>query len=542
MAVVPSIWVPALLILFPLIAVIIRHKGPKPQNEPPKLSETIPFVSNTWQFITDKERFIDRMRKALKSSPIVSCWLGPLKIHFVTGGSNVSIIFRSSFTSEPWINRIQGYAAGFTSTDLQKFADDTSGGASLPRKGTQSPPPPEGRIWHSMHRMNEDGLMNEDCVTTFMRTYQVFFNEHISKSPIGEWNEDVRIFAFLKRSMAIAATRSTLGQRIMELCPDIIEAFWDWEQYGETLAFGLAEWLNRRAVAARNRFSDMCFRWYVKAREEYDQDRVGENIQVGDWEPIFGSEMSRGHVRWIRDFDFSDRTIGGIFALFSFGLHSNTIPIGTWMLIEIIKDPDLHRAVQEEISETIIKGHTCSEYLDYKKLASLPLIQSIYTEVLRLHIQILVTRTSIEPVKVAGYELPTGSVLQAPTAVPHLDEEIWGTPDHPAREFWAYRHVELNEVRYGSNQISQQLEFSMKGRTASYFPYGGGFQTCSGRKFAKCEILTSVAMIISRFDVEFVEWVNPNGSRSERCAIDSTGNAVATHPDRDMKVRWRRLW
>jgi hypothetical protein len=94
------------------------------------------------------------------------------------------------------------------------------------------------------------------------------------------------------------------------------------------------------------------------------------------------------------------------------------------MLIEIIKDPDLYRAVQEEISQAVFKGQTCSEFLDYTKLASSPLLQSIYTEVLRLHVQILVTRTSIELVKVAGYELPKGSVLQAPTAVPHLDEEI----------------------------------------------------------------------------------------------------------------------
>lgn len=374
----------------------------------------------------------------------MSCWLGPLKIYFVTGGGNVSIIFRSSFTSEPWINRIQKYAAGYTSTDLQKFADDESGGASLPRKGTKSPPPSEKRIWHAMHRMNEDGLMNEESVTTFTRTYQVFFNEHVSKFPVGEWEEDVQIFAFLKRSMAIAATRSMLGNRIMDLYPDIVEAFWDWEQYGETLAFGMAEWLNRRAVAARNRFCDMCFRWYKIASQEYNQERVGHNIRVGDWDPIFGSQMTRGHYRWINDFEFSDRTIGGIFALFSFGyvqnkfnqacsdalltsahrLHANTIPIGTWMVMEIIKDPDLYRAVQEEIAQAVITGHTCSQFLDYTKLASLPLMQSIYTEVLRLHVQILVTRTSIEPVKVAGYELPRGSVLQAPTAVPHLDEEI----------------------------------------------------------------------------------------------------------------------
>jgi hypothetical protein len=60
----------------------------------------------------------------------------------------------------------------------------------------------------------------------------------------------------------------------MDLYPDMVEAFWDWEQYGETLAFGMAEWLNKRAVAARNRFCDMCFGWYTIARKEYDQRGV----------------------------------------------------------------------------------------------------------------------------------------------------------------------------------------------------------------------------------------------------------------------------
>jgi len=94
------------------------------------------------------------------------------------------------------------------------------------------------------------------------------------------------------------------------------------------------------------------------------------------------------------------------------------------MFIEIIRDPDLFQAVKEEISRAVIEGHTCSEFFDYPRLASLPLIQSIYIEVLRLHVKILVTRTSTEPVKIAGYELPKGSILQAPTAVPHLNEEI----------------------------------------------------------------------------------------------------------------------
>ena len=75
-----------------------------------------------------------------------------------------------------------------------------------------------------------------------------------------------------------------------------------------------------------------------------------------------------------------------------------------------------------------------------------------------------------------------------------------------------------------------------------FFHIGGGFSICAGRSIAKSEILLSVAMIVSRFEVELVEWVKPDGSRSERYALGSTGNVVADHPDRDMKFKWRRLW
>ena len=66
---------------------------------------------------------------------------------------------------------------------------------------------------------------------------------------------------------------------------------------------------------------------------------------------------------------------------------------------------------------------------------------------------------------------------------------------------------------------------------------------CAGRKFAKPEVLLAVAIIVSRFEVEFVEWLKPDGSPSERPALDDQAyaNAVAASPDRDMNVRWRRI-
>lgn len=189
----------------------------------------------------------------------------------------------------------------------------------MPRNGNVRSPPPEKRIWHAMHRMNEEGLLNARSVDVFYRCYQAFFDEQLSTtSPIGEWVGDVQIFAFLRQNMAVAATRSLLGDRVLDIHPDFIDAFWEFEKHGETLAFGMGKWLNRRAVLARDRFCAMCLKWYEIADLEYNWDDDGTQTGV-EWEPIFGSEMSRGHARWMKSFDLSDRTIGGIFALFLFG-------------------------------------------------------------------------------------------------------------------------------------------------------------------------------------------------------------------------------
>jgi hypothetical protein len=66
---------------------------------------------------------------------------------------------------------------------------------------------------------------------------------------------------------------------------------------------------------------------------------------------------------------------------------------------------------------------------------------------------------------------------------------------------------------------------------------------CPGRHFAKQEIMSTLAIIVTTFDVEMIEWVSFDGkSKSDRPAKDNLKNSgsAALPPDRDIKVRWRR--
>ncbi len=53
-----------------------------------------------------------------------------------------------------------------------------------------------------------------------------------------------------------------------------------------------------------------------------------------------------------------------------------------------------------------------------------------------------------------------------------------------------------------------------------------------------------VAMIVASFDIEFVEWTKRDGSPSDRGPQNDPhySGGASMPPDRDMKVRWKRLW
>ena len=67
---------------------------------------------------------------------------------------------------------------------------------------------------------------------------------------------------------------------------------------------------------------------------------------------------------------------------------------------------------------------------------------------------------------------------------------------------------------------------------------------CPGRHFAKQEIMITLAMLVTKFDVEFVGWTHLDGSPSDRPAQNNAtkSGGAAVPPDREMQVLLKRLW
>jgi len=225
----------------------------------------------------------------------------------------VLTLFRSSFSSNPWVSRIIEHTGGYEREDVAKFHKDTSGGARIQRAGHEQPP--ENRIWFEMHSLYNDSLIAQMPVEAFTSAFQAAFVKELFTS--SEWTE-VQILGFLRRHMFNAATIATFGPRILETNPGFVDVFWEYEKYAEGLSFGLPSFLNTRARQARDRFNAQCGKWFEMADREFDW-QGGDVSPDEEFEPVFGSRLSRRLAQWGKSFRFSRKTMGGVYGLIFFG-------------------------------------------------------------------------------------------------------------------------------------------------------------------------------------------------------------------------------
>lgn len=210
------------------------------------------------------------------------------------------------------------------------------------------------------------------------------------------------------------------------------------------------------------------------------------------------------------------------------------------MVIEAVQNDGLLKALREEISTAVLPDTTEPRQIEFDiaKLLSLPLLSSVLTETLRLRISTTPTRLLLNDLTVDGYVLKAGNCLMVPSWLAHTEAQ-WSSEGHPATSFWPERFLE----RTGSaNQKSKATSSTPAPSPGTYFPFGGGSSMCPGRFFAKQEILTAVGIIILRFDIELIRYIEHDGKNSERGPEPDVRKAGsgALLPDRDIMVRVRK--
>ncbi len=209
-------------------------------------------------------------------------------------------------------------------------------------------------------------------------------------------------------------------------------------------------------------------------------------------------------------------------------LNANAIAVTTWFLLLMIQSPWLVQDVRRELRNVLLpddSNNPADVKFDIAGLTSIPLLQGIYKEALRLGSATATARVVSNDIEVDGYILRKGSVVLMPVRVLHFHEKVYDEPEKFDPKRWI---SSPNESKEGNTAFLQKL----KRQNASLRTFGGGSGLCPGRYVAEQEILTSVSMMIMMFDMEL--------ERGQAPPRPDPRNLMGMSPIKDPRVKIKR--
>jgi cytochrome P450 len=186
------------------------------------------------------------------------------------------------------------------------------------------------------------------------------------------------------------------------------------------------------------------------------------------------------------------------------------------MIVEVFRDPNLLRRVRSELDKISEAPEDHGRWVE--ELMALPLLQSIYAEMLRLRVDVqTVFRDNNKDIQINRWTFPKKSLLLVPTRLAHRDENYWNTCNgqYPLDRFWSDRFLTRHgdpesrpsrcarpQSELSKDESKQKPKFITAGTADSWIPYGVGERACPGRFFAQREIVAFCATMVRDYEIE----------------------------------------
>ncbi|KAK7920062.1 hypothetical protein PG985_008084 [Apiospora marii] len=518
-------------------------------KEPPTLPYWIPYVGNAWSMVTDPHKFYEKTLSKRPDNGPVTMRLGPISMYLIFGAENIQAIFRNSrsLSFEHMQLRIAEKVKGLPPSDTAKLGLDDSGSGSVPLNDQRG----DERIWHNLHGIYLKNLTERSAVDFLTRKFVQEFAKQLDSL---SWTQNTTgLYSFLQEYQFNASTITLAGPRILNYGKDSMnkqqkqvkfsDTFWEYDAAFMTLMQGMPRFLCRKGWAARDRTLEATKMWLREATEAAE---TAQNKDADpEWDENFGHRLVRERNAELVKYGISFDGRAAMHMGLIWAINANAVPMTAYILFELARDPALLQRIRAELRVGGVFAGSLTD-IDIAALVKLPLLNSVYSECLRLRSSIPISRRLREDVVIDGYTLRKDSFLLAPSWLSHINEAVWAPRpsrshtslpmdsktynDLPgAREFWAERFLYLEATR-------------TKVKLGDYCPYGGGSVICPGRFFAKHEILAAVAMVVTRFDLDFQGYTMLDGTTpSERGpGMEKAECRGIVSLDRDMRVNLRR--
>ena len=485
----------------------------------PIIPYIVPGLGSTISFSTQKVGSYWRWLSAeckQKGINAVSIILSGKKTHFVFTPDGVSSAFKSRALTRFELDRQLGRnSLGMSKEDAFKaFPSDMDPKKSL-----------------TTERIHANMLLSTAAVNTLTDKFIEVFQARLSSVDASGDGIQMNLYEWVREHVFHASMVSLGGTKLLEMYPDISHEFWAWDEGLVGMLFGTPRLFARAAYSARDSVVEKLEQWlaagYATTANENDPD----------WEPNFGARVMRKIHEYYAQQKMSLRGQASADLIFFGGILTNAIPTIGWMLMHILSPtnpPELRSWVMDEIKSARREDGS----IDVPLLSKLPLLNSMFHEVLRVYIDLLIVRQVDADTTIGPHIVHKNEVIMAPSWLSHRNPEHFAKPDvfDPARFL-------VNDPETG------KMKFSTAGLTGKLFPFGGGHYMCPGRTFAKQEVLGAVAVLLLSFDVELVEFVKPSGQGYTSAGQGANGfpklkngfaGNVVVGLEGDMKIRLKK--
>ncbi|GAB1318226.1 hypothetical protein MFIFM68171_08436 [Madurella fahalii] len=509
-AVVP-LAIAAATYLITSIAYLRATRSTKNGRAPPTVPYWLPVVGSTLEFVVDIEKFIKRVQtKYGDDKPYTVKLLGRTgKFNLIMKPADYSAILRSTkYTSNKLLMaEVMEKVFGTPQYVMPMYRRNVSGISPTPIPGTNVPE--HQRIWHNQHASSAKYLVG-DSLRNLGARYVSSLSEALAvanpNDPVdsGEWVAIADFYPWWRSRVFTAATTALFGPHLIRLNPTLEADFWAFIDVIPMLGKSYPRWMVLRAYAARDKMIAAMKKWHAFARAHADYRDCGNDAP--DWDEYWGSVWLKVRQRWGQDTGIMDddglasEDLGLLMAA-----NANAILMAFWNLIEVYKDRALLARVLPELRSGVVSlpGQSPMAF-DLGPILSSPLLQSIYAEVLRMRISLMVTRIPERGVFRHGpWNFEHGAFIALPSGYVGYHEGAWAEltagGQRPVSEFWAESDGEGK---------AQKDRFSTDHVEGIWMPYGGGAVMCPGRHLAKQEMIGGVTVFAAYYELEVAEgWV-----------------------------------
>lgn len=510
------------------------QKGDKPLP-PPRIPYTIPFLGSATAFLSAPKPgqfFTELFRQHPRETGACTLLLGGQETHILFSPNAVQALFKAKNTSRDQFNyQVLQNSFAVSREDCARFYGTD---IHLRRKEYEKP---ELDPVHLAEKINHEKLLRADAVNEITAEFVKSLERFVSSELVQEGETlETGLYSWLRRPLFEASVYALMGSRLLEIYPDLEHDFFKFDVIMLSLFFGLPKAL----VPNSFRIRDKALHGILKFHEIMEKEGSLPLDPDGKiaWEPNWGNRLNRARQVFYRNVGLTESGKASLDLGILFGLLSNAVPTVGWVIMHLL-DPKGDRTVLPRVMEELKTVRRADGSLDIPSLISLPLLQSIFQEILRLYTDNLVTRTILEDIVLpnegnGNILIKKGSIVMAPSWIGHYDGEAWDNETHRHDTFYAERFLTTN--------AQGKQTFTMSGTNGKLFPFGGGKSICPGRVFAKQEVLASIALVLLNFEFEVLGFVDLEGkSRDEFPGfMDAYSGTSIVAMDGDIKVRVKR--